>query len=93
VLTALIREIRVVEAALGDGVKRPRPSEQAVSAVARRSLHAARALSRGTRLTADDLISLRPGTGMPPSAADRVIGRSLKRALGAGEMLSERDID
>ena len=47
--------IRDVESALGDGVKRPVPSELPVRDVARKSLVAARDLPAGAVLGRDDL--------------------------------------
>jgi N-acetylneuraminate synthase/N,N'-diacetyllegionaminate synthase len=50
-LTALVRAVRRVEAALGDGVKRCMPCELDTRRVARKSLVAARPLRPGERLT------------------------------------------
>lgn len=92
-LAELVQAIREVGVALGDGRKRPMPSELANAAVARRSLHASRALPVGHVLTAGDLAALRPGTGLPPSLRDRLVGRRVRVAVERGEMLSERHLD
>ncbi|HEU4369326.1 MAG TPA: N-acetylneuraminate synthase [Methylomirabilota bacterium] len=84
---ALVRGVRAVEAALGDGDKRPMPSELDTRAVARRSLVAARALPPGHRLGREDVAVKRPGTGIPPGELERVLGRRLARAVGADELL------
>jgi sialic acid synthase SpsE len=84
---ALVRGVRAVEAALGDGDKRPMPSELDTRAVARRSLVAARPLGPGHRLGREDVAVKRPGTGIPPGELDRVLGRRLTRAVGADEPL------
>jgi N-acetylneuraminate synthase/N,N'-diacetyllegionaminate synthase len=84
---ALVRGVRAVEAALGDGDKRPMPSEIDTRAVARRSLVAARALPAGHRLARADVAIKRPGTGIAPGELDRVLGRRLTRALAADELL------
>jgi N-acetylneuraminate synthase/N,N'-diacetyllegionaminate synthase len=86
-LTALVQGVRAIEAALGDGDKRPMPSELDTRAVARRSLVAARALLAGHRLSRDDIAIKRPGTGMAPAELSRVLGRRLARALAADELL------
>jgi N-acetylneuraminate synthase len=85
---ALVQGIRRVEQALGDGRKRPRPSEAAVAVAARRSLVAARDLSAGTLLTEDLILSLRPGTGLPPSRRPELVGRRLRVAVAAGTLLT-----
>jgi N,N'-diacetyllegionaminate synthase len=92
-LSALVRSIREIESALGDGVKRPTASEAANTAVVRRSLHASRSLSAGHVLGPDDLIALRPGTGLSPALRDRLVGRRLRVGVERGEMLGERHLD
>jgi sialic acid synthase SpsE len=83
----MVRGVRAVEAALGDGTKRPMPSELDTRAVARRSLVTARALPAGHRLTRADVAIKRPGTGLSPADLDRVLGRRLARALEADTLL------
>ena len=80
-LRALVAAIRDVEAALGDGIKRPAPSELPVRDVARKSLVAARDLPTGAVLTREDLDVLRPGTGLSPAALPTVVGRRTARAI------------
>ena len=86
-LTALIRQIRDVEAALGSPVKAPTASEIPVRAVVRRSVTAVRALPAGHRLQAEDLILLRPASGIPAKALDEVLGRTLGAAVDEGQPL------
>src|SRR6185436_1340975 len=72
-LANLVRGIRSVEAALGDGRKQPAASEWDTARVARKSLVAARTLEAGTTLEPEMLCEKRPGTGIAPSAIDNVI--------------------
>jgi N,N'-diacetyllegionaminate synthase len=88
-LRGLIRAIRDVEAALGDGVKGPTRNELPIRDVARKSLVAARDLPAGTIVGPDDLVILRPGTGLPPGAMTQVLGRKTARAIQADTPLSE----
>jgi N,N'-diacetyllegionaminate synthase len=85
---ALVRAIREVESALGDGNKRPMPSEADTRRVARKSLVAARPIKAGERLTASDVAIKRPGTGIAPAELPRVLGRSLRRDLAADDLIS-----
>lgn len=85
---ALVAGVRAVEAALGDGVKRVAPSEAANRAVGRRSVVAARALSAGHVLTAEDIAIKRPGDGIPPAQAEAVLGRALRRPVALDEVLT-----
>jgi N-acetylneuraminate synthase len=60
---------------------------------ARRSLVTARPLPRGHRLEACDLIAKRPGTGISPMDAPRVVGRPVARALPEDSILKWNDLD
>jgi N,N'-diacetyllegionaminate synthase len=85
---AMVRGVRVVESALGDGRKKPAPEELDTAAVARRSLVSSRALALGTIVTGDAISTRRPGTGLPPSMRSKLIGRRLNRDVKAGEVFS-----
>lgn len=91
-LQALVSSIRVVERALGDGVKRVDRSELDTRLAARKSIHLAVAVSQGEVLSADKLCHLRPGDGISPSMIDLVIGRRVRSCLPAGHKLSLRDL-
>jgi N-acetylneuraminate synthase len=84
---ALARAVRTVEAALGDGQKRPMPSEADTRRVARKSLVAARPIRAGERLMADLVAIKRPGTGISPAELPRVLGRTVRRDLAADEVI------
>lgn len=91
-LTALIAQIRIVEAALGSPVKAPTAAELPVRAVARRSIAAARDLPAGTVLTRGDVALLRPGTGIAPAHVEDIGGRALARDVARGTPLSWDDL-
>lgn len=86
-MAALVRAIRTVEASLGDGHKRPMPSEADTRRVARKSLVAVCPIRAGERLTADRVTSKRPGTGISPVDLPRVLGRTVRRDLAADEVI------
>jgi N,N'-diacetyllegionaminate synthase len=86
-LAALVAAVRNIERALGDGVKRPSASELANMAAARKSLVAARAISRGQPFTAENVAIKRPGTGLSPMRLDEVLGRAAPRDFAPDELL------
>lgn len=84
---AMVRGIRTVEAAIGDGVKRPSGPEIANRAVARKSLYAARDLPAGHVLTEADVAVMRPGTGRAPNELWDLLGKPLPAAVKTGDPL------
>ena len=80
-LQAMVAGIRAIEAALGDGVKRPSPAELANRVAARKSLVAARPVRKGEQLTEADIVAKRPGGGLSPMWIWDVIGRSAEHDL------------
>jgi sialic acid synthase SpsE len=92
------RELRdIVEAmdrtrlALGDGRKRCMPAERPNLAPGRRGLYARRALRAGHRITADDVIALRPASALAPADLPRLIHSVLTHDLPAGAPFREDD--
>lgn len=90
-LKAMVSALREIEAARGDGVKAPRPAELPLIPIARKSLHAARALSAGELLTREDVVALRPGSGLSPARLEALLGQPLLRAVGPGQPLVDAD--
>lgn len=90
-LKAFVAALREAAGALGDGVKAPRPCEEPIRLVARRSLVLRRALKKGAVLAKADLDAKRPGSGLPPSRADEMVGRTLARDKAADEPLTLED--
>lgn len=88
----LVAAVRAVEAARGDGEKRPTPAEEDVRRVARRSLFWARSRPRGAVVERTDVQALRPGTGLSPARSDVVIGRRLAADVVAGAMVALEDL-
>jgi N,N'-diacetyllegionaminate synthase len=82
-----VQNIRSVESSLGNGIKKPVPSELETAAVARKSVVAAVAIQKGTRLESGMLAVRRPGTGLPPSSLPELIGRCALYPIAKGNLL------
>lgn len=87
-LTALVRGIRVVEAALGHGRKEPSTCESDVASVSRKSIVAARDIAAKTILSGDLLCMKCPGTGLPAAMLEQVIGKVAVCNIPAGTFLT-----
>lgn len=83
----LVRSVREVESALGDGNKRPMTSEIKNRVVARKSLVAARPIRCGELIDADAIAMKRPGTGLSPMRYWDWLGKTADRNYAADEPL------
>lgn len=84
---AMVRAIRNIEQAMGDGIKRPSPSEAKNKPIARKSLVAAKPIKAGERFTSENLAVKRPGTGISPMRWDEVMGGTATRDYGVDELI------
>jgi N-acetylneuraminate synthase/sialic acid synthase len=92
-LRKLVRDLRRVPVALGDGVKRPLPVEAKPLEKMGKKLVAARDLGDGHVLTSADVAIKSPADGgLPPYELDRVVGMRLRRALRADENVVLADL-
>ena len=73
-LKKMVVAVRNVEKAMGNGVKRPSPSEAKNLTIARKSLVAAHAIQKGEVFCETNLTVKRPGTGLSPMRWDDVLG-------------------
>lgn len=89
-LAAMVREVREVEAALGDGCKRVAEAERANITVARKSIVAARHIAAGEVFTADNITVKRPGNGMSPLLWDKVLGHRASQDYEADRLIDEQ---
>lgn len=80
-LRAMVTAIRNIEAALGDGIKRPSPSEIKNKPLSRKSIVARRAIREGEIFSENNITIKRPGNGVSPMQWDSVLGCCAKRSF------------
>ena len=61
---------------MGDGVKKPSPSEIKNIPIARKSIVAGQLIKKGERFSEENLTAKRPGTGISPIEWDNIMGKS-----------------
>lgn len=91
-LVELVRGIRAVESALGNGTKAPAPCEVRNREVVRRSLVLSRGIRAGEMIEPSDLAAMRPGTGISPTRITDLAGRRARRDLEAWAPLAWEDL-
>lgn len=91
-LADMVASLRHIEEALGDGIKVPAPCEIKNIAVARKSVVAEHDLAAGQRVAAADIAIKRPGDGIAPRDLGNVIGRTVRRRIEAGDVITWKDV-
>lgn len=86
-LQAMVKAIRNIEIALGDGIKRPSASEQKNMQVARKSLVALTDIKKGDIFSEHNLTVKRPGQGISPMRWNEVIGQHAQKDYQADELI------
>lgn len=91
-LNLMVRSVRSMEAALGDGKKQVMPSEKKTVIIQRRGMYAARDIEKGERIERDMIVLLRPAVGLRPHVLKRAIGKRVRRSIRSGQPIKAHDI-
>ncbi len=83
----MVKGIRHIEEALGNGVKRLMPSEKDNVFAVRKSIVAKNDISKGDILSIGNITTKRPGTGISPSRWDEVLGKRASRDFIKDELI------
>ena len=84
-LRKMVRDLRRLKVALGDGNKIMFPSEKAPITKMGKSLVASHDLPKGHVLTAGDIAMKSPGGGLPPYEWDNLLGKTLVNSVHEDE--------
>lgn len=91
-LHSFVHDETFIKHVLGSPEKHCQSSEKNTRDVARRSLILARNAKEGETLTEAAIAIKRPGTGLPPAMLPRLLGKSFRRNLDAGTLLTQDDL-
>jgi N,N'-diacetyllegionaminate synthase len=86
-LKAMIKAIRNIELALGNGIKKPSKSEAKNISIARKSIIAKDNIKKGEIFTVDNLTVKRPGNGINPMRWDEIIGMMAQKDYKKDELI------
>lgn len=87
-LCKMIKEIRDIEGALGDGIKRVSAVELENYNKGRRSIIAKVSIPENTVITRDMLIVKRPGYGIKPKYINRIIGKISSKKIEEDDIIT-----
>ncbi len=88
-LTAMVKGIRQIDKAIGNGRKAPTEMERGNLAVVRKSIVAKAAIQAGAVFSEDNLTIKRPATGMSPMRYWELLGKRAVRDYEADELIQE----
>lgn len=90
---SMVNESKLLWQALGDGKKRIEPNELESSIIQRRSLYSTKNIKKGSKITINDLIALRPmqKDGFQPFELDSILNKTLNRDIELGDPIKKRD--
>ena len=86
-LKAMVAAIRNIEKAMGNGVKKPSPSEMENIPITRKSIVAKKLIKKGEIYTQDNLTVKRSGMGISPMEWDRVLGKKSKQNFNSDDLI------
>lgn len=77
----MVRQVRVIEKSMGDGIKWPTPSEEKIKPLVRRRIVVARDIEEGTRIEWEHLSFKRANKGLFADQAESILGMRLNHAM------------
>jgi len=86
-LKDMVKAIRNIEVAMGDGIKKPSRSETPNIQIARKSIVALHDIKKGEMLTENNLTIKRPAKGINPMRWDEIIGTIAQKDYKADELI------
>lgn len=86
-LRKMVESIRHIEKAMGNGIKKPSPSESKNKEIARKSIVASRSIQRGEPFSDDNITVKRPGNGINPMLWSFVSGKKASRDFHEDELI------
>jgi len=86
-LISMIRGIREIEKALGNGIKIMTPSEEKNKNIVRKSLVATKKINKGDTFSYENIGCKRPGYGISPMKINNILGEKASKNFEKDEMI------
>lgn len=86
-LIAMVKAIRNIDQAMGDGVKKPSKSELKNIPIVRKSIVAAKIIQKGDYFTKENLTVKRPGNGISPMKWHDLIGTKSTKNYNSDDLI------
>lgn len=87
----MVTDIRSIEQALGDGIKKIESSEKETRIIQRRSVFTIKKIKKGEKFTRKNIRTLRPFIGLPASDFSKIINKKAKKNLNEFHAITNKD--
>jgi len=91
-LTRLVRDIRHLEEAMGDGSKKLLDVEKPIRQKLAKSIVSRKAIAKNSLIKKDMLTTKGPGTGLSPKYMNDIVGKKAARNIREDEVVRKEDI-
>lgn len=88
-LNNMVKAIRNIDLALGDGIKTPSESEKPNMAIARKSIVAATNIKKGETYSELNLAIKRPGNGISPMLWEDILGKTATKDYKSDDLIEQ----
>jgi N-acetylneuraminate synthase len=92
-LNSMVKAIRDVEIAMGNGIKTPTEAEKENITLARKSIVAKIDVSSGNKIKRDELSIKRPGSGIAPKYIGELVGQIVKKNIEKDQIIKWSDLE
>ena len=89
---SMVKDIRLLQYALGNGIKKVEKTEKETRIIQRRGIWTTSAIAKGEEFTEENVKALRPALGISISKYDSVLGKSAKKNFHAYQPIKEKDL-
>ena len=86
-LILMVKYIKEIQVALGNGLIKPTPEEEKNMDVVRKSIVSSMDLQKGSILTEEMIDFKRPGTGISPKFHNKILGKKVKNLIKKDELI------
>lgn len=87
----MVHSIRLLENAMGDGIKKVQPSEKETRIIQRRGIWTVKKIEKGERFSNENIKALRPDLGISASKYELIIGKKAKRNFNPYKPVNKAD--
>jgi len=88
----MVKDIKLLEKSLGDGIKKIENSEKETKIIQRRGIWTIKSIAKGEKFNENNLKVLRPVLGIPATEYNSILGKRSKKKFKAYQVIKKTDL-